>query len=184
LSIGFKNAVTLGLIPGHFCARIEADKIVADLDVQETVIRELLKSFLVACRFRQQQRNAAQELREIADELEKLADVTEKSGRPIGTGARFLRWKILRGKEGVGRSGKLHVGSPLWEELGKPPRLNVQRIHGKLYLSPCGKNEGWLVTQEGDDMPRMRLEQTSADALGLTPGRYPAYIENGKIVTE
>jgi hypothetical protein len=149
-----------------------------------------------------ERRALAEALRAIAEEQERLAAADEatghrvrraqldqqaarqKTGRPKGSGARFLRWEPPRSPSGVAsrRSGHLHVGRALWMEIGEPRRLNVQRLGQELHLRLCGEGEGWAVSRSPNAMPHLSIGEEPADTLRLLEGRWAAEIRGGAIV--
>ena len=159
--------------------------------------RTILRPLLAALRTPAQRRAFAAELRALAEEQDALADADERSGhvlraarietqaaaqrtgRPLGSGAMFLRYEA-----GNGRSGRLHIGRRLWQLLGEPQRVDVQRLGGRLVLRPCGAGVGWRVTRPPNGMPRISVGQEAAETLRLEECRYPANIEAGAIVSE
>src|SRR5262245_4629479 len=165
--------------------------------------RSLLRPLIAALRSPAQRRSFAADLRALADEQERLADAderagpalrrarietyntTKRTGRPKGTGARFLRWEPPRGEgKASRRSGQFHIGRALDQELGEPERLDVQRVGTALRLRPCGAGVGWKVSRPANGMPRLNIGEEAADTLRLEERRYPARIESGVIVTE
>lgn len=159
-------------------------------------IRCLLAPALAYLRNAQQRREFALALRTLAEEQQRLAEADQrlghvvrraqldaaprsaKGGRPKGSGARFLRW------EGriKGRTGQLYVGRALWQELGEPARMDVQRLGTELVLRPCGADVGWAVIKPSQGMPHMSIGDEAAAALRLIEGRHPAEVRGGEIV--
>lgn len=142
-------------------------------------------------------REIAAELRRLAEEQEQIAAADTRSGhvirraqiaqeaarqrtgRPKGSGARFVR---VEGRHGDKPGAQVHVGRALWQELGEPKRLDLQWIGGALRLTPCGAESGYALTRAPNGMPKCSLGQDALDALRLAEGRYPARIEAGAIV--
>lgn len=102
-----------------------------------------------------------------------------KGGRPKGSGARFVRIGRPISTE---RSWRVHVGRALWQELGEPKRLDIQRLGGALMLTPADGSAGYSLTRPKDGMPRLSIGQGTAEALGLEEGRFDAAIRGGAIV--
>jgi hypothetical protein len=144
-----------------------------------------------------QRRRLEQVLRQLADEQGRLADADErvghrvrqataqvthqKTGRPRGSGDRFLRWEPPTRD----RSGTLHISAALWHELGDPGRLDAQRYGGRVVLRSCEWPDGYAVsvpTGARGGNPRIRLGQEAADALRLTEGRVGALVEDRAIM--
>jgi hypothetical protein len=106
----------------------------------------------------------------------------QKTGRPKGSGARFLRWEPPTGTgKKDRRSGMLHIGKALYQDLGEPARIDVQRSGSALVLRPCGAGQGWAVGVSVSTMPRLNIGEEAADTLRLVEGRYPAEIRDGAI---
>lgn len=164
-----------------------------------TEIRQLLRPLLARRRSPAERRALAVELRQIADEQEHLADADEqvghvvrsaqldtaprRGGRRKGTGARYLRWTPPQGEgKGSRRSGRLFIGRALWQELGEPKRMDVQRLGAELHVRPCGEGVGWAISRGAQTMPGLNIGEESADTLRLTPGRWEAEIRSGAIV--
>lgn len=147
-----------------------------------------------------QLRRAAAALRRLADDLDRRATAEERvghlvrtatpssspapapargrGGRPRGTGARFLRWEPNRDRPG----GRLHIGRALWDALGRPARLNVERSGDTLRLTIAEPGAGWAVIQPGPGMPRLSIGEDAATALRLVDGRWDAAIVGQAIV--
>jgi hypothetical protein len=104
----------------------------------------------------------------------------QKTGRPKGSGARFVR---VEPRE-TGHGAYVHVGRALWQELGEPARLDMQRIGRSVRLTPCGEAEGYRFTRPPNGMPKCTIGQDALDALRLDERRYDARIEAGAIVFE
>jgi hypothetical protein len=112
-----------------------------------------------------------------------LDSAPRTGGRPKGTGARFLRWEPSHGTgKHDRRTGSLHIGRALWQELGEPRHMDVQRLGPSLVLRPCLPGIGWTVTKPPNGMPRLNIGDEAADTLRLAEGRYPAEIRDGAIV--
>lgn len=144
-------------------------------------------------------RELAATLRQLAEEQEQLAaaDIRsghvvrraqiaqeaakQKTGRPKGSGARFVR---VEGRHGGKPGAQLHVGRALWQELGEPERLDIQRHGAALRLAPCGDAVGYAVSRPPNGMPRFTIGQDALEALRLDERRYDARIEAGAIVFE
>lgn len=162
--------------------------------------RALLRPLLTQRLVPSERRSIAADLRAIADEQEQLADADERTGpavrrarietantqrrggRPKGSGGRFIRYA-----PGYGHSGQLHIAPALYEEIGAPERISLQRVEGRLVLRPCGRGVGYAVTfptGARGGMPRISIGQEKAEALGLVKGRITARIESGAIVAE
>lgn len=144
-----------------------------------------------------QRRRLAQVLRTLADEEDQLASADErvghrlrqataqttqqKTGRPRGSGGRFLRWEPPTHD----RSGTLHISAALWHEIGDPGRLDAQRYGGRLVLRPCDFPDGYTVSVPSGPRggnPRIRVGREAADALRLSEGRVGAFMEDRAIV--
>lgn len=141
-------------------------------------------------------RQLAAELRELADDQERLADADtrsghivrrariaqeaaqQKTGRPKGSGARFVR---VEARE-TGHGAYVHVGRALWQELGEPRRMDIQRVGGTVRMAPCSDGVGYRFTRPPNGMPKATIGQDALDALGLIERRYPATIAAGAIV--
>jgi hypothetical protein len=162
-------------------------------------LRRLLAPLLARRMPAAQRRELADALSELAAQQAALADADQRighqvrraaldtaprtGGRPKGSGARFLRWDAPTGTgKQDRRSGMLHIGRALWQELGEPARFDVQRIGAALVLRPCGEGQGWAVGRPPNGMPRLNIGEEAADTLRLAEGRYPAEIKDGAIV--
>jgi hypothetical protein len=164
-------------------------------------LRNLLRPLLARRHSPAERRALAEALRHLADDQERIAAAdetlgpalrraqmdaaprTSKGGRPKGSGARFVRWDPPQvSASGERRSGHLHIGRALWQELGEPTRMNVQRLGAELHLRPCGPGEGWAVTKPINGMPRLNVGEEPATALRLVEGRHDAVIRAGAIV--
>ena len=164
-------------------------------------LKRLLTPILARARNAAQRRALAQALHELAAQLDALAEADDRvghqvrrvaldaqaarqrTGRPMGSGARFLRWEPPHGEgKASRRSGHLHIGRALWQELGEPARFRVERLGAQLVLRPCVEPLGWAVSRPTNGMPRLNIGQAPADQLGLVAGRYPAEIQGGAIV--
>lgn len=106
-------------------------------------------------------------------------DKQQRTGRPRGTGARFVRVDMPRWG-----TPRLHIGRALWQEIGSPRRLDVQRRAGTLYLVPASSHEGYSVGSQGNSVPKISLGHSTLDTLGLVVGYYAAQVEAGMIVVE
>lgn len=143
-------------------------------------------------------RQLAAALRALADEQERLADADtrnghvvrraqiaeqaarQKTGRPKGSGARFVR---VEARE-TGHGAYIHLGRALWQELGEPERLDIQRVGGAVRLTPCDGSAGYRFTHAPNGMPKCTIGQDALDALRLDERRYTARIEAGAIVID
>lgn len=161
--------------------------------------RALLAPLIAALRSPSQRRQFADQLCALADEQAALADAEERSGtrlhalherathnaerrggRPRGSGGRFVRYV-----PGNGHSGQLHIAPALWDELGKPKRVNLQCLAGQLVIRACGEDAGWRVTLPSGargGMPRISIGNEAAETLGLVEGRVAAQVEGGAII--
>lgn len=74
------------------------------------------------------------------------------------------------------------IGRRLWQEMGEPDRLDVQRLGSELHLRPCGAAEGFAVTMPKDGMPRIGMGVSTAEVPGLFEGKFNAEIRGGAIV--
>jgi hypothetical protein len=144
-------------------------------------------------------RELAALLRQLADEQEQIADADtrtghvvrraqiaqeaaqQRTGRPKGTGARFVR---VERRHSDKPGAVVHVGRALWQELGEPARLDLQRIGATLRLTPCLPGVGYALSRPKNGMPRMTIGQDALEALRLDMRRYDARIEAGTIVAE
>lgn len=140
-------------------------------------------------------RAVADQLQALADEQRRLADADERvghvarraaldqarsgarGGRPKGTGARYIRVEEPQGEH----SGRIHVGRAIWQDLGEPARLDVQRIGSRLELRPV-ESGGYSVTRPKNGMPRFSVGQETLDTIGLVEGRYQGAVRGGAIV--
>jgi hypothetical protein len=143
-------------------------------------------------------RELATLLRQLADEQEQIAEADtrsghvvrrsqiqaeaarQKTGRPKGSGARFVRVE----PRATGFGAYVHVGRALWQELGEPARMDIQRLGAAVRLTPCGDGAGYRFTRGPNGMPKCTIGQDALDALGLIERRYDARIEAGAIVFE
>lgn len=105
---------------------------------------------------------------------------SSKGGRPKGSGARFIR---IEPRE-TGHGAYVHVGRALWQELGEPQRMDIQRIGGALVLTPCGDGVGYSLTRAPNGMPKATVGQDAVETLRLAEGRYGAQIRAGAIVAD
>lgn len=155
-------------------------------------ILKLLNPILARKLTRLQRLELADELQMLVDRQRAIADADsrighvvrasatdgrKKMGRPLGSGARFVRWESRRD----GRTGQLYIGRALWQELDSPPRVDIQRLGGKLMISPCGPTVGWACIKPSRGMPHCSIGDESAAILGLLEGRHPAEIRAGAI---
>jgi hypothetical protein len=159
-------------------------------------LRTLLRPLLARRLSPAERRALAAALRQVADEQERLARADEAlgatlrraqldaaqrtGGRPRGTGARYVRWEPARSD----RSARLYLGRALWQELGEPARLNVQRLGDELHIRPCLPGEGWAVTRPSNGMPWLTIGDEPATILRLVAGRHDAVIRAGAIVVD
>lgn len=168
------------------------------------VIRDTLVPLLASLRTAVQRRAAVRELRAIADEQERLADADDRvghqlrqtaiqqraaqqpTGRPRGSGARFVRWSpAATSRSGQRRSGVLQIGKALWQELGEPDRIDVTRNGSSLFLRPCEDGQGWKVNVATYTIPRLSIGTDSAESLGLDVCYYPSTrISGGAIIVD
>jgi len=160
------------------------------------MLRSALRPFLLRLT-PNQRREAAVVLHQLANEQSALADADERvghvvrrsqidqsaakqrTGRPRGSGARFLRVEVPRKGSIV-----LHIGRALWQELGEPAYIQIQRIDNRLELRPCGAGDGYRITQPPNGMPRCSFGRETADTLRLLEGRILAHIERGAIISD
>lgn len=168
----------------------------------DSPLRAALLSLLGSRPTPARRRALADHLQSLADEQRHLAEADEqvghvarsvqrdaanairraggKGGRPRGTGGRFVRWVA-----GQGYTGQLHIAPALYQELGEPERLDVQRIGGLLHLRGATGSDGYAVvipTGPRGGMPRISIGRESADILGLIEGRRQAEVRGGAIV--
>lgn len=108
------------------------------------------------------------------------------SGRPIGTGATFVRIEFH-----AQRSHTVHIGRRLWQDIGAPGRVQLRRDRERsaitFYLLPCVAPLGFAVTcppAPGGGMPRLSLGHARALELGLMPGRFAAGISELAIMVD
>lgn len=146
-------------------------------------------------------RELAALLRQLADEQEQIAEADtrsghvvrraqiaqeasrQKTGRPKGSGARFIR-VIARygGKPGA----QICVGRALWQDLGEPSRLRIyaRTSDDHVVLEPCEPKVGYAVTRPKNGMPHFTVGQQVVERLCLKTIRYDASVEAGAIVFE
>lgn len=165
-------------------------------------LKQLLRALLARRLLGHQRRELADALRQLAEEQERLAGADDRvghqvrraqiadeaarqrTGRPRGSGARFLRWEPPQGEgKASRRSGQLHIGRSLWQELGEPERLRIERHGDQLRLIPCAEPLGWAVSRPRDGMPRLNIGGVAAQRLGLSAGRHAAEVRDGAIWT-
>ena len=160
-------------------------------DIERMLLPALMRPLTPA-----ERRKLADTLEQIATLQRTLADADQRvghivrrsaiesaprtTGRPRGSGARFIR--IVTRRNGIG--AVVHVGRAIWQELGEPKRLDIQRhgFGGQLWMRPCAEGIGYRVTQPPNGMPRFTVGQDAVDALGLTEGRHDGAIISGAIV--
>lgn len=164
-------------------------------------IRVLLRPLLARRLSPAERRHLAAELLALAAEQERLAAADERvghqvrrgelerqaapcaAGRPRGSGARFVRWEPPVGEGKVSRrSGHLHIGRALWQELGEPRRMDVQRLGAELHIRPCAEGVGWAISRSERMMPRLNIGDEPATNLRLVEGRHDGEIRGGAIV--
>lgn len=157
---------------------------------QTTQLRQAITALLPRRPSQRAYRELAELLRREAERLDNLAGAERRSiartspmlkrrtGRPRGSGATFVRFE----PGGSDRTARLHIGRRLWQELGEPARLDLQRLGSELHLRPCGASEGYAVTRPRDGMPRIGMGVSVAEALGLYEGRFEAEIRGGAVV--
>jgi hypothetical protein len=133
-------------------------------------------------------RSLAATLRAVADQLDHLAEIDERqatrgaSARPRGPGRRAGDFVRLA-EDRVHRKTRLrlYIGRQLWYALGRPARVDIQRVGGTLRLIPATGDAGWaLSTKSG--IPRMFVGQDLDDLLRLDLGRDAATIVGEAIV--
>lgn len=73
----------------------------------------------------------------------------------------------------------LYVGRALWYGLGRPARLDVQHLRGRLVLTPAPENSGYAVNV-GTSMPRFWGPRHIVDHMPV--GRYGAEVREGRII--
>lgn len=163
--------------------------------VADEPLRAAILAILGARPIPARRRALADQLQALADEQWELAAADERvghvarraaldqarpgarGGRPKGSGARFIRVEEPHGEY----SGRVHIGRALWQELGEPVRLDVQRIGSRLELRPV-ESGGYSVTRPRNGMPRFSVGQETLDTLRVTAGRYRAEVRGGAIV--
>lgn len=160
-------------------------------------IRDLLRPILLGRMSYAERQKVAEELRAIGEEQAQIAEADRaighayrrsvmeassgKIGRPKGSGARWIRIEPPISTE---KTWRLHVGRALWQELGEPRRLDLQKAGGALLLIPCGIGVGYAMSRPPNGMPRMSVGAETIGALSLSPGKYPGEIRGGRIEIE
>jgi hypothetical protein len=143
-----------------------------------------------------QRHQVAGQLRELAAEQERIADAEQRdAARPAarrlaprakraGPGDRpgdFVRIERKEDKRGSERL-TIYVGRALWYAAGSPRRLDIQRLHGALWLIPADGDHGYAVGVRAGLMPRLRCD-SARDLVGhLSDGRYQAEASASGIV--
>jgi hypothetical protein len=119
-------------------------------------------------------RELAATLRAVADDLDRLADAEERQvargnlDRPRGQGRAagdFVRLgeETVEGHGGRSKSRlRLYVGRRLWYALGRPPRLDAQRVGDEVRL---------IAVRDGE----------AAALLGVKPGTLLSYVRRKKL---
>ena len=138
-------------------------------------------------------RALAAELRGLADEQERIiAAHTRQLARPAaervaprkrtaGPGrAPSMFVRIAHEQHGGSERLHVYVGRGLYYQLGSPQRLDVQRLGGRLCLTPADGGQGYAV-MVGTGMPRF-FADGARDILDLEDGRYAGAIVGGAIV--
>ncbi len=135
----------------------------------------------------------AAELRALADEQERIIEAEQRQfAKPAGerltprtahagpgrAPSMFVR--VAREQHGDYERLHVYVGRGLYYQLGSPARLDVQRLGGRLRLTPADGGQGYAV-QVGKGMPRF-FADGARDILDLEDGRYAGAIEGGAIV--
>lgn len=143
-----------------------------------------------------QRRKLAARLRELADQQERLADAEQRDGarpsterlrpraRRAGPGMTpgdFVRIERKIDKRGSERL-TIYVGRALWYAAGSPRRLDVQLLHGALWLIPADGDAGYAVGVRDGLMPRIRCDGARDLVEHLADGRYAAEASSSGIV--
>lgn len=143
-----------------------------------------------------QRRQLAARLRELADEQERIADAEQRNDarpayqrlaprdRRAGPGDKpgeFVRIERKEDRRGSERL-TIYVGRALWYAAGSPARLDIQRLHGALWLIPAEGDHGYSVGVRPGLMPRIRCDGSRDLVDDLEDGRHEASASPSGIV--
>lgn len=136
-----------------------------------------------------QRRLLADILRAQADYLDRIAGAEE---REVLRGVRGRATRRYQGRHpgdfvrvaeeaaGGALRYRIYIGRLLWYALGRPARIDIQRVGGAIRIAPAEADAGWkLATETG--MPRAFVD-SAYDLIRLDAGRYAATVE-GTILT-
>lgn len=98
--------------------------------------------------------------------------------RPRGSGGTTVRLAI----PGPGQSsGRLFIGRSLWQAIGEPPRVKLDRFGARLAISPAVAPEGYAVQgAKFNGQPRLSVGVSAMEQIALDPGVYAAHVVEGK----
>lgn len=98
--------------------------------------------------------------------------------RPRGSGATTVRLAT----PGAGQSsGRLFIGRSLWQAIGEPPRVKLERFGARLAISPAVAPEGYAVQgARFNGQPRISIGVSTMEQIGLDAGAYSAHVVEGK----
>lgn len=133
-------------------------------------------------------RSLAATLRAVADDLDRLAGAEERQAargnldRPRGRGATagdFIR--LAEERVGAKTRLRLYIGRKLWYALGRPPRIDIQRVGAQVRLTAATGGAGYAIST-GSGIPRVFVNQDLWEILRLNEGRYDATIAGDTII--
>lgn len=138
-------------------------------------------------------RTLALALRAVADDLDRLATAEERQvargnlTRPRAAGGApgdFIRLgeEVVSGRNRQKSRLRLYIGRRLWYALGRPPRLDAQRVGAELRLVAVREGEAGVALSVGSGIPRAFVNQETWEILRLNEGRYAATVSGDTII--
>ena len=100
------------------------------------------------------------------------------SGRPAGSGATTIRLVAP-----AGGSGRLYIGRALWQAIGAPARVRMERFGARVTIKPTGETgpETFAVSgRASNSIPRLSIGLATMEQIGLDAGVYTAHVVDGK----
>ena len=83
----------------------------------------------------------------------------------------------MRLVEPASGSSRLYIGRRLWQDIGEPARVTLERFGSRISIKP---GDDFSVSGEvGNSIPRLSLGKATREKLGLEPGTYTAHVVAG-----
>lgn len=131
----------------------------------------------------------AADLRAIADQQERMAArdggaqlaAPTPAAEPERVPGKYVRVAYDPDPLTGARRVRLSLGKQIWFDLGSPPRIDVQRVGGAIWIVSALTGKVGYQLQMGGSLPSCIVSDSTPIAQ-LQPGRYSAELRAGAIV--